>query len=54
MRQILESLARHLEDAGRINLSECLIDGTFVVAKKRGIQSGKDQAGQGYKAHGYC
>ncbi|MBK4739182.1 transposase [Noviherbaspirillum pedocola] len=34
MRQILESLARHLEDAGRIDLSECFIDGTFVVAKK--------------------
>lgn len=34
MRQILESLARHLEETGRIDLSECFIDGTFVVAKK--------------------
>lgn len=41
MRQILEALARHLEQAGKIDLSECFIDGTFVVAKK-GIQSGKD------------
>jgi hypothetical protein len=34
MRQLLESLARHLEETGRIDLSECFIDGTFVVAKK--------------------
>src|SRR4051812_37417033 len=34
MRQILETLARHLEEVGQIDLSECFIDGTFVVAKK--------------------
>jgi hypothetical protein len=34
MRQILEALAWHLEEAGKIDLSECFIDGTFVVAKK--------------------
>jgi transposase len=34
MRQMLEALARHLEQAGQIDLSECFIDGTFVVAKK--------------------
>jgi transposase len=34
MRQVLESLAWHLEETGRIDLSECFIDGTFVVAKK--------------------
>lgn len=34
MRQMLEALARHLEEAGQIDLSECFIDGTFVVAKK--------------------
>lgn len=34
LRKILESLARHLEDNGLINLEECFIDGTFVVAKK--------------------
>jgi transposase len=34
LRAILEALARDLEDRGRINLSECFIDGTFVVAKK--------------------
>jgi len=53
MRQILESLARHLEGTGRIDFSECFVDGTFAVAKM-GIQRGKDQAGQGYEAHGYC
>ena len=53
MRHVLEALARHLEEIGEIDLSECFIDGTFVVAKK-GASSGKDQAGQGYEAHGYC
>jgi transposase len=38
LRQILEMLARHLEEAGHIDLSECFIDGTFVVAKKGGLQ----------------
>ena len=52
-RKILEALARDLEERGAINLSECFIDGTFVVAK-RGRKSGKDQAGQGYEAHGHC
>lgn len=36
LRQILETLAQHLEDVGQIDLSECFIDGTFVVAKKGG------------------
>jgi len=36
LRRILEYLARHLEEVGRIDLSECFIDGTFVVAKKGG------------------
>lgn len=34
MRKILEALAQDLEDRGGIDLSECFIDGTFVVAKK--------------------
>jgi transposase len=34
LRQILEALARHLEEVGQIDLSECFIDGTFVLAKK--------------------
>jgi len=34
LQAILEALARDLEERARINLSECFIDGTFVVAKK--------------------
>ena len=40
-RQILETLARHLEEAGQIDLSECFIDGTFVLAKKGAKKSEK-------------
>jgi len=32
--RILEALARDLKDRGKLDLSECFIDGTFVVAKK--------------------
>jgi len=42
MRQILDSLARHLEKKGRVDLSERFIDGAFGVAK-RGIQRRKDR-----------
>jgi transposase len=31
---VLEALARDLRDRGDLDLSECFIDGTFVVAKK--------------------
>lgn len=51
--RLLEALAQDLEARGDIDLSECFIDGTFVVAKKR-PQSGKDQAGQRYKTHDNC
>ena len=33
-RNILEALARDLEERGATNLPKCFIDGTFVVAKK--------------------
>jgi transposase len=36
LREVLEALARDLEGRGEIDLSECFIDGTFVVAKKGG------------------
>ena len=32
--RLLEALAQDLESRGEIDLSECFIDGTFVVAKK--------------------
>lgn len=34
MKKILEALAKDLEQRGGVDLSECFIDGTFVVAKK--------------------
>lgn len=34
---VLQALARDLEERGEIDLSECFIDGTFVVAKKGGL-----------------
>lgn len=35
-RRVLEALAQDLQERGELDLSECFIDGTFVVAKKRG------------------
>ena len=32
--RILEALAQDLKERGKLDLSECFIDGTFVVAKK--------------------
>ena len=49
--RVLEALARDLKERGNLDLSECFIDGTFVVAKK-GRMRGTDQAGQRYEAHG--
>ena len=34
LRKVLETLAQDLETRGEIDLSECFIDGAFVVAKK--------------------
>ena len=34
--RILEALAEDLKERGNLDLSECFIDGTFVVAKKGG------------------
>ena len=49
--RVLRALTEALEERGGLNLSECFIDGTFVVAK-RGTIGRKNQAGQGYEAHG--
>jgi transposase len=34
LRQVLEALAADLRERGELDLSDCFIDGTFVVAKK--------------------
>jgi hypothetical protein len=36
--KILQALATDLHDRGGIDLSECFIDGTFIVAKKGGTK----------------
>ncbi len=51
LRRALEALAEDLRARGELDLSECFIDGTFIVAKK-GAAGGKDQAGQRHEAHG--
>ena len=48
---ILHALTFDLKERGGLDLSECFVDGTFS-GLKRGRVSGKDQAGQGYEAHG--
>jgi transposase len=49
--KILQALATDLRERGGLNLSECYIDGTFIVAKKRGNQIGREtkQRGKGTK-----
>jgi transposase len=49
LERVLEALARDLKERGRLDLSACFIDGTWVVAK-RGGRRGADQAGQGYES----
>ena len=45
--RILEALAQDLEERGRLNLSECFIDGTFVPAKKGVLLSARPSAARG-------
>jgi transposase len=51
LRAVLEALAQDLKERGELDLSECFIDGTFIVAKK-GSGRWQDQAGQRHEAHG--
>jgi hypothetical protein len=37
LERVLEALARDLKDRGKLDLSECFSDATFVVAKKEFI-----------------
>jgi transposase len=53
LERVLEAFARDLEERGGLDLSECFIDGTFVVAKK-GSDACERPSGakvQRYKAH---
>lgn len=52
---ILRSLIADLRERGELDLTECFIDGTFVIAKKGARPkgpAGKDQVGQRYEDHG--
>jgi transposase len=49
--KVLHASAVDLKERDGLELSECFVDGTFVGAKKGRI-GGKEQAGQGYEAHG--
>ena len=51
LRDLLEVLAEDLRERGQIDLSECYVDGTFIVAKK-GECRGSHQAGQRHETHG--
>jgi transposase len=48
---ILQTLAKNLKECGKLDLSECFIDGFIVVAKK-GAVSWNSQARQRYDDHG--
>ena len=46
---ILEVLATDLKESGKLDLTECFIDGTFAPAKNRGPGVGKTKRGKGAK-----
>jgi transposase len=41
MEKLLLTLAKHLKEAGGLDLKECFVDGTFVPAKKGGAASAR-------------
>lgn len=41
LRQVLETLAEDLRSRGKLDLSECFIDGTFASAKKGALESAR-------------
>ncbi len=47
MEQLLLMLARHLQEAGGLDLQECFVDGTFVPAKKGGDSLAKPSGARG-------
>ena len=47
LRQILETLAKALQERGSINLEECFIDGCFAGAKKGVLALGRPSVARG-------
>ena len=41
LEHVLVAVAKHLQEAGGLDLKECFVDGTFVPAKKGGTTSAK-------------
>ena len=50
--RVLQALAEDVQERGGLDLRECFIDGTFIVAKKGGAGVGKTKRGTGYAAPG--
>lgn len=48
--QLLEALATDLYERGGLDLSECFIDGTFVIAKKGGPTSARPSGAKARKS----
>ena len=48
--EILTALAKDMEERGKLNVSECFIDGTFSPAKKGGLKSGLPNAERAVKS----
>ncbi len=49
LESVLATLARHLRERGDLDLSECFIDATFVMARSGGGCVGKTKRGKGTK-----
>ena len=47
LERLLETLTEDLRTRGELDLSECFIDGTFIVAKKGAAKFGKTKRGKG-------
>ncbi len=47
LERVLEAFARDLKERGKVDLAECFIDGTFIVAKKGGDAWGRPSAAKG-------
>lgn len=48
--KILKALARDLKQRGKLDLSECFVDGTFVSAKKGALRSARPSAAKAAKS----
>lgn len=48
--EMLTALAKDMEERGKLDVSECFIDGTFSPAKKGGLKSGSPSAERAIKS----